>query len=255
MRDDELDTGGKIRFGGWGRLFQWVNQNRPLAWVILISIGLALFWNLLPAGVRTFFEVGIRANALTTALLLGFVLLAVSLVWTTGQRLDAWAFRIFNLRGQRPLWLDYVMLGFTQLGSGLAALGLALFFYFFGRRLLAYELVLGTLTLWLVVELLKALVRRSRPFIRVAETRIVGWRERGRSFPSGHTSQVFFLATMVVQHFEADLPAALFAYALALLVGVTRMYVGAHYPRDVLAGAILGSVWGVLGALIYGRWL
>jgi membrane-associated phospholipid phosphatase len=41
-------------------------------------------------------------------------------------------------------------------------------------------------------------------------------------------------------------------YALALLVGITRMYVGAHYPRDVLAGAILGSAWGLLGALING---
>ena len=41
-------------------------------------------------------------------------------------------------------------------------------------------------------------------------------------------------------------------YAIALLVGITRMYVGAHYPRDVLAGAILGSAWGLLGALVDG---
>ena len=41
-------------------------------------------------------------------------------------------------------------------------------------------------------------------------------------------------------------------YATALLVGITRMYVGAHYPRDVLAGAILGSAWGLLGVLIDG---
>ena len=41
-------------------------------------------------------------------------------------------------------------------------------------------------------------------------------------------------------------------YAIALFVGVTRMYVGAHYPRDVLAGAILGSAWGLLGVLVDG---
>ena len=46
--------------------------------------------------------------------------------------------------------------------------------------------------------------------------------------------------------------AALLLYTIALLVGVTRMYVGAHYPRDVLAGAILGSAWGMLGMIIAG---
>jgi len=35
-------------------------------------------------------------------------------------------------------------------------------------------------------------------------------------------------------------------------VGVTRMYVGAHYPRDVVAGAILGSAWGLLAGLVFG---
>jgi membrane-associated phospholipid phosphatase len=40
--------------------------------------------------------------------------------------------------------------------------------------------------------------------------------------------------------------------AAGLLVGITRMYVGAHYPRDVLAGAILGSAWGLLGVLVDG---
>jgi membrane-associated phospholipid phosphatase len=39
-------------------------------------------------------------------------------------------------------------------------------------------------------------------------------------------------------------------YTLAALVAVTRMYIGAHYPRDVLAGAILGSVWGLLGVML-----
>jgi membrane-associated phospholipid phosphatase len=39
-------------------------------------------------------------------------------------------------------------------------------------------------------------------------------------------------------------------YTIAFLVGITRMYIGAHYPRDVLAGAILGSIWGLLGVIL-----
>ncbi len=124
--------------------------------------------------------------------------------------------------------------------------------YFAGDRLLAYELILGTLTLWLVVELVKLLVRRRRPFIRLSQARIVGRRAGGRSFPSGHTSQAFFMATLVAGYFHAGVWAVCLLYASALLVGITRLYVGAHYPRDMLAGAILGSAWGLLGGIIGG---
>jgi membrane-associated phospholipid phosphatase len=188
----------------------------------------------------------LQSNKILSGLLLVFSLVAISLVWTTGQKLDAWAFLIFNVRGPRPVWLDRIMLGFTQLGSGITALGIALVLFLFNDRMLAYELVLGTLTLWLVVEMVKFLVHRSRPFIRLTQARIIGYRAVGRSFPSGHTSQVFFMAAILAQHFHASLWIVFLLYAGAFLVGITRMYVGAHYPRDVLAGAILGTAWGLL---------
>jgi membrane-associated phospholipid phosphatase len=144
------------------------------------------------------------------------------------------------------------MLGFTQAGNGFTSLVLALIFVLVGERFLAYELVLGTLTLWLAVMLVKVLVRRSRPFILLTQARIVGYREQGRSFPSGHTSQAFFIATLLAQHFHANIFGAILLYAAALLVAVTRMYVGAHYPRDVLAGSILGTAWGLLGVVFEG---
>jgi membrane-associated phospholipid phosphatase len=60
------------------------------------------------------------------------------------------------------------------------------------------------------------------------------------------------VATLLALHFQASTWVVLLLYAIALLVGITRMYVGAHYPRDVLAGAILGSAWGLLGVLVDG---
>ena len=174
------------------------------------------------------------------------------MLWSAGQRLDAWVFLSFNLRWSRPGWLDRIMLGFTQIGSGIAAFGIALILFLAGNRLLAYELILGTLTLWLVVELMKFLIHRSRPYIKMTQTRIVGYQPRGRSFPSGHTSQAFFMATLVTQYVHSSVWVVLLLYTTALLVGITRMYVGAHYPRDVLAGAVLGTVWGLLGAIVGG---
>ena len=166
--------------------------------------------------------------------------------------MDRWVFLTFNLRWSRPVWLDRMMTGFTQVGSGVAALGIALALFLAGNRLLAYELILGTLTLWMVVEMVKFLIHRSRPFVHMTQTRLVGFQPHGRSFPSGHTSQAFFMATLVAQYFHPGVWIVFLLYAAALLVGVTRMYVGVHYPRDVLAGAILGIVWGFLGGMMDG---
>ncbi len=236
----------------WEHLTNLMRFNRPLVWVVLLVIGLIVFVIWLPAPVRVFFVRSLQSHRLLVGMTLGFGLLALSLLWSAGQRLDAWAFLFFNLRGYRPLWMDRLMWGFTQIGNSLTTIALALIFFLVGDRLLAYALALGTLTLWMMVELIKALVRRRRPFLRLTEARVVGHRESGRSFPSGHTSQVFFVATLLSNYFQVSMWALSLLYATALLVGLTRLYVGVHYPRDVLAGMILGSAWGLLGGIVLG---
>ena len=225
---------------------------RQLAWLVFLIASLVLFLAWMPSQMRMIIWHGLAARGILSGMLLIFSLLAVSLVWSVGQRVDVWAFLFFNLRGPRPFWLDRTMLGFTQIGSGIASLFIGLILFMTGERLVAYELILGTLSLWIVVELVKALVQRSRPIIRVTQARIVGYRASGRSFPSGHTSQAFFMATLMAQHFHSSVWVVFLLYAAAFLVGITRLYVGAHYPRDVLAGAILGNAWGLLGVIIDG---
>ena len=235
-----------------GRLILAIRSARPVAWPVFLTASLILFLAWMPAQMRAFIWNSLLARGILSGMLLVFSLVAVSLVWSVGQRVDVWAFTVFNLRGARPAWLDWIMLGFTQVGGSLGALATGLILFFVSNRLVAYEFILGSITLWLVVELLKALVRRSRPIFRVTKARIVGLRAIGQSFPSGHTSQAFFTATLLAPYFHAGGWMVFLLYGMALLVGITRMYVGAHYPRDVLAGAILGSAWGLLGALVNG---
>jgi membrane-associated phospholipid phosphatase len=236
----------------WGRFTLWVKDHQPIARLIFISVGLVVFLALIPGYIRTFFWHGLQSHNVLAAMLLVFLLLSISLVWSAGQKLDAWAFLLFNLRGSRSIWLDRLMIGFTQIGSGIAAIVFTLVLLLAGNRLLAYELMLGTLSLWMVVEILKLLVNRSRPFIHLTQARIVGYRAIGRSFPSGHTSQSFFVATLMFQYLHPGVLVVLLFYSIALMVGITRMYVGAHYPRDVVAGAILGSAWGLIGVIVSG---
>ena len=234
------------------RLNLIMTEYRPVAWLVFLTASLVLFLIWMPSWMRIIIWKGLAAQGIPSSMLLVFSLVALSLVWSAGQRIDVWGFLFLNVRGLRPLWLDRMMLVITQIGSGVAAAAIGLVLFLAGERLASYELILGTLTLWIVVELVKALVRRPRPFIGLTQVRVVGSRAIGRSFPSGHTSQAFFTATLMAQHFHIGPWMAFLLYGIALLVGITRMYVGAHYPRDVLAGALLGSAWGLLGVLIDG---
>jgi membrane-associated phospholipid phosphatase len=238
-----------------GQFFLWMKNHLPIAKLISLTIGLVLFISLLPAYMRSVFWSGLQSHKILASMLLVFNFLAISLVWSAGQQVDVWVFLLLNVRGKRPIWLDRMMTGFTQLGNGFAALGIALILFLANFKLLTYELLLGSVSLWLVVELMKFLVHRSRPFIRLTQARVVGGRAIGQSFPSGHTSQAFFMVTLIAQHFHFTLWVVILLYVIAALVGITRMYVGAHYPRDVLAGAILGSAWGLLGMIVEGNFL
>ena len=143
----------------------------------------------------------------------------------------------------------------TQLGNTLAALIFVVLLVVLNDRRLGMEIIFSTLTLWLLVETIKTLSDRERPFFALEKTRVIGRREKGDSFPSGHTTQIFFLTALLIHGFSMGAGESIAVYTVAALVGFTRIYVGAHYPRDVMAGIVLGSVWGILAILVDPYWL
>lgn len=232
----------------------WITERRAAIWISLL-VGLALVWSALPFPFRSALVRAALVQRSIIFLMLVFGLLIISLLWNAGQRLDAYLFLLLNVRGEKPHHLDRLMFWLTQIGNGAVGLSAAGLLYLAGEQRLAVELVIGILTLWLTVETVKALTDRPRPFLALKGARVVGWHERGRSFPSGHTSQSFFMAALLTHYYQPPLWGALLIYTAAFAVAFTRMYVGAHYPRDVLAGGILGTLWGLLLALLDSYWV
>lgn len=236
--------------GVWSRIIYWISHIRHIYWLTGVITFLLLFLVLTRYHLWIDLWSALKAQGILVCMVLIFILTAISLVWSTGQSIDVWVFMYFNMRGKRAPWLDWLMLGYTQIGSGIFAMGIAVILFFGVNHLLAYKFTFGALMLWLVVELMKVLINRTRPYIKLNSIRIIGSRASGYSFPSGHTSQSFFIATLVPYYFHVGVVAILVLYVMALLVGITRIYVGMHYPRDVLGGAILGTAWAILGVIV-----
>ena len=219
-------------------------------WILLFLFALALLAKLMPSQIWLTILAGIKANKALVVMLSVFCVVAISLLWSVGQRIDVWIFMFFNMHGHRAPWLDGLMLTLTQLGNFFFAIVVALILFFIGNHLLAYELILGVITLGLFIELIKLIIRRMRPYMKLKSIRIVGARASGRSFPSGHTGQSFFIASLLVHYYHVNILVWLIMYTIALIVGITRIYVGMHYPRDVVGGAILGTAWGIVGMIV-----
>jgi membrane-associated phospholipid phosphatase len=86
---------------------------------------------------------------------------------------------------------------------------------------------------------LKYSINRDRPFTTYPEIKALEL-ENTPSMPSGHTSSAFNIATSLTL-FYPKWYVAVPAYTWATGVAYSRMYIGVHYPSDLIAGAILGS--------------
>jgi len=117
-------------------------------------------------------------------------------------------------------------------------------------RVNAYKMVGSLVITAVITEGIKRTVNRDRPFVTYPlEVFPNTINETGKSMPSGHTAFAFTTATSLFTAYPkwyVGLP----LYAWASSVGYSRLYLGQHYPSDVLLGAVVGT-----GSALASNWL
>ena len=97
------------------------------------------------------------------------------------------------------------------------------------------------------VQVAKQLFPRKRPYLMIKDTKFPANPLKDHSFPSGHTTAIFAVVTPYVLLMPS---LGLYLIPIALCVGLSRIYLGLHYPSDVIAGGILGMVSGILSFIL-----
>lgn len=158
-----------------------------------------------------------------------------------------------------PGWLDGPMLFITALGYYWVVLLLlaaaVLAFYLKGWKISALLLVVSTAGGAFLTTVLKAVFHRARPELFES-----GYTASFYSFPSGHATVAvgFYGALTLILAYRLRGPARWLVVAcgvsLVLLIGFSRLYLGVHYPTDILAGFLAAPLWVSTVGICYFLW-
>ncbi|PLR94043.1 phosphatase PAP2 family protein [Bacillus sp. T33-2] len=130
----------------------------------------------------------------------------------------------------------------THLGGARITISLQLVLFFFAPPSFQPAIIASGLALavsHVIMAAIKKTVRRIRPYIALPDAKVHGHLFKDHSFPSGHSTAIFSLLVPYMVYSPGLIPVL---FPAACLVAFSRVVLGVHYPSDVFAGALLGSV-------------
>lgn len=170
-------------------------------------------------------------------LVVGVALLLVSLLAVDRGQLTVFERDLFRLANDLPGVLNPVLVVVMQGGNFVAPFAVALAALAIRARRLAFDVAVAGPLAWFAAKGVKRLVERPRPGGFLEEVTHYG-SSAGMGFVSGHTAVATAIATVAAPYLPRRARRAVWAAAWA--VGLSRIYVGAHLPLDVVGGAAVG---------------
>ena len=118
------------------------------------------------------------------------------------------------------------------------------------REMLVVAFGSAIISRFIFVNIIRYFYYHPRPFLVLSDTVQLTDHEMVSSFPSGHASFYFALATGVYLY---NKKAGYIYFVLAGFMGLARVFVGVHWPLDIMAGALLGILVSLGGRWVYGK--
>lgn len=153
--------------------------------------------------------------------------------------------------------LNIFFVNYTFLGDGIFALALVAFLFYRKQRKLALLVLAAYLTSGITAQLLKNIIYAPRPRIYFEAGQYIYHLDNfgnsgggASSFPSGHTTSAFAIATVCALWWQKNRLSILLV-AAAALVGYSRIYLAQHFMTDVLAGSCIGIFFGTVSFLAF----
>lgn len=116
-------------------------------------------------------------------------------------------------------------------------------------RVLGQTILIALVITTIIGEgVIKNIIKRKRPFYGNDDKELLISRPITYSFPSGHTASSFAVATVFI---KTDNAASLEIMLLACLIAFSRIYLGVHYPSDVIGGGIIGTLCGLITVMLF----
>ena len=154
----------------------------------------------------------------------------------TLQSLDHFLLEFINLSFHNSL-LDNFALLVSYMGVVFFWILIAIILYFFGDekgKCIAKKMIIIIILVTVITQIIKLWVMRPRPYTEMSSL-IVLATENDFSFPSGHTSTSVAMVYLLAKEYEKY-----YLWIIPILVALSRLYIGVHYPSDILGGFLIG---------------
>ncbi|MBL7575355.1 undecaprenyl-diphosphatase [Peptoniphilus asaccharolyticus DSM 20463] len=160
------------------------------------------------------------------------------------KMLDNFFIKLINQK-MNNAYTNFLFYHITNLGGAVSVISITLLLFIIGGkpRELSLEIILSLIVSTLLVQILKRIFSRNRPYWILENLNTYGIDLSDYSFPSGHSAAAFTLGMTIALNYPAI---KIVVLIVATLIAISRIYLGVHYPTDVLAGVIIGIIASVI---------